>query len=102
MSPIQNTFGTTQLRNGPLILLLNSKKDWSSLILNPSILTPDPNHQLGVNFINVKHTNFLYKHRFSSYILALSKNLYEKFARLTLMKLTVELVVNKQSVIGQT
>ncbi len=102
MSPIQNTFGTTQLRNGPLILLLNSKKDCSSLILNPSISTPDPNHQLGVNFINVRCTNFLYERRFSSYVLALSKILYKKFARLKLMKLTVELVVNKQSVIGHT
>jgi len=46
----------------------------------------------GVNFINVKLTNFLYKLRFSSYVLALSKNLYEKFARLTLMKLTAGLI----------
>ncbi len=29
-----------------------------------------------VNFINVKRSNFLYKCRFSSYGLALSKNLY--------------------------
>ncbi len=43
---------------------------------------------LGVNFINVKRANFSYEHRFSSYVLALSKNLYKKFARLTLMKLT--------------
>ncbi len=31
-----------------------------------------------VNFIKVKHANFLYERRFSSYILALSKNLYVK------------------------
>jgi len=42
----------------------------------------------GVNFINVKHTNFSYELRFSSYVLALSKNLYEKFARKMLVKLT--------------
>ncbi len=42
----------------------------------------------GVNFINVLRTNFLYERRFSSYVLALSKNLYEKFVRKTLMKLT--------------
>jgi hypothetical protein len=44
--------------------------------------------QTGVNFINVLRTNFLYEGNFSSYVLALSKNLYEKFARLTLMRLT--------------
>ena len=42
----------------------------------------------GVNFINVKRTNISYKRRSSSYVLALSKNLYEKRARKTLMKLT--------------
>jgi len=42
----------------------------------------------GVNFINVLRTNFSYERRFSSYVLALSKNLYKKFARLTLIKLT--------------
>ncbi len=42
----------------------------------------------GVNFINIIRTNFLYKRRFSSYILALWKNLYEKRVRITLMKLT--------------
>ncbi len=42
----------------------------------------------GVNFINILHTNFLYKHCFSSYVLSLSKNSYEKFVRKTLMKLT--------------
>ncbi len=41
----------------------------------------------GVNFINVC-TNFAYERRFSSYVLALSKNSYKKFAHLTLMKLT--------------
>ncbi len=40
------------------------------------------------NFINVKCANFSYKHRFSSYVLALLKNSYEKFIRKTLMKLT--------------
>jgi len=44
----------------------------------------------GVNFINVLCTNFLYERHFSSYILALSENLYKKFARLTLMKLTAD------------
>ncbi len=44
---------------------------------------------LGVNFINVLRTNFSYERRFSSYILDLSKNLYEKFSSLTLMKLMV-------------
>jgi len=42
----------------------------------------------GVNFINVLHTNFSYKRGFSSYVLTLSKNSYEKFACLMLMKLT--------------
>jgi len=42
----------------------------------------------GVNFINILRTHFLYKRRFSSYILALNKLLYKKFACLTLMKLT--------------
>jgi len=41
-----------------------------------------------VNFINVLRKNFSYKRRFSSYVLALSKNLYEKVVRKTLMKLT--------------
>jgi hypothetical protein len=42
----------------------------------------------GVNFINVIRTNFSYKHCFSSYVLVLSKKLYEKFVRRMLMKLT--------------
>jgi len=49
----------------------------------------------GVNFINVKHTNFSYKCRFGSFynVHVTRKKLpkwhsYEKFARLTLMKLT--------------
>jgi len=42
----------------------------------------------GVNFINIIRTNFLYERRFSSYVLALLKNLYEKCARIMLMKLT--------------
>jgi len=41
-----------------------------------------------VNFINVKRTNISYERHFSSYILALSKNSYERFAHFTLMKLT--------------
>ncbi len=51
-----------------------------------------------VTFINVKRTNFSYERRFSSYVLALSKNLYKTFARLTLMKLTAlfkNLKINK-------
>ena len=43
----------------------------------------------GVNFINIIRTNFLYAFHFSSYLLALSKNLYEKRSRITLMKLTL-------------
>jgi len=43
---------------------------------------------LGVNFVNVKHTHFLYQRLFSSYVLALNKLSYEKIASLTLMKLT--------------
>jgi len=49
----------------------------------------------GVNFSNVRRTNFSYKHRFSSfYYLHVTRNKlpkwrsYKKFARLTLMKLT--------------
>ena len=42
----------------------------------------------GVNFINIIRTNFLYECRFSSYVLALLKNSYEKRACITLMKLT--------------
>ncbi len=44
--------------------------------------------QQGVNFNNVLRTNFLYEHHFSSYVLALSKNLYKKRVQITLMKLT--------------
>ncbi len=40
-----------------------------------------------VNFINILCTNFLYEHCFSTYFLALFKNLYEKRAHKTLMKL---------------
>jgi len=42
----------------------------------------------GVNFINIVRTNISYEHHFSSYVLALLKNLYKKCARITLMKLT--------------
>jgi len=42
----------------------------------------------GVNFINIIRTNISYGRHFSSYILALLKNSYEKRARITLMKLT--------------
>jgi hypothetical protein len=45
--------------------------------------------KFGVNFINIIGTNFSYKRHFSSYVLALLKNLYEKRARITLMKLTI-------------
>ena len=38
-------------------------------------------HRPGVNFINVKPTNFSYERCFSSYVLALSKNSYEKRAQ---------------------
>ncbi len=41
-----------------------------------------------VNFINIKRAIFLYKRCFSSYVLTLSKNSYEKFVRKTLVKLT--------------
>jgi len=41
-----------------------------------------------VNFINVKRAHFLYERLFSSYVLALNELSYEKFVRLTLMKLT--------------
>jgi len=43
---------------------------------------------LGVNFINILRARFSYEHLFSSYDLALNELLYEKFARLKLMKLT--------------
>ncbi len=46
------------------------------------------NSQVGVNFINVLRTNFSYECCFSSYILDLKELSYEKFAGLTLMKLT--------------
>jgi len=41
------------------------------------------------NFINVKHAHFLYERLFSSYVLALIELLHEKFASLTLVKLTI-------------
>jgi len=44
-----------------------------------------------VNFINVNRACFSYEHLFSSYVLALNKFLYEKFARLTMMKLSPDL-----------
>jgi len=52
---------------------------------------------IGVNFINIICMNFLYERRFSSYVLALLKNLYIKFARITLMKLTTG--VNKNNIL---
>jgi hypothetical protein len=45
--------------------------------------------KIGVNFINVTRKNILYERRFSSYVLALLKNLYEKRAHIMLMKLTI-------------
>jgi len=65
--------------------------DWLAEIWNCLLL------RTGVNFINVLRTNFLYERRFSSYILALSKNSYDKFARLKLMKLTAGIVNNLNS-----
>jgi len=48
--------------------------------------------QLGVNFINIKRTNFLYNCRvsaaFSSYMYVEKQRSYEKFVRLSLMKFT--------------
>ncbi len=44
--------------------------------------------RLSVNFINILRTNFSYERHFSSYVLALLKNLYKKCARIMLMKLT--------------
>ncbi len=41
-----------------------------------------------VNFINVKHANFIYQSLFSSDILAMNELWYEKRARIMLMKLT--------------
>jgi len=55
----------------------------------------------GVNFINVFCALFLYESlflaAFSSYILALAKNLYKKCARLTLMKLMAGFSFKSQS-----
>ena len=49
----------------------------------------------GVNFINIKHTNFSYKRRFGSFYYAHvtreklpKRHSYEKFVRILLMKLT--------------
>ncbi len=42
----------------------------------------------GVIFINILHTEISYERRFSSYVFALLKNLYEKRARKTLLKLS--------------
>jgi len=44
----------------------------------------------GVNFISVKRAHFSYERLFSLYVLALNELSYEKFARLTLMKLTAD------------
>jgi len=41
-----------------------------------------------VKFINVKRARFSYERRFSTYFLALLKNLYEKGVHKMLMKLT--------------
>jgi len=68
---------------------------------------------LGVNFINVKRTNFSYEHRFGSfyYVHVTRKKLpiqhsYKKFAHLMLMKLTLggeakESVSKKDILAGQ-
>jgi hypothetical protein len=58
------------------------------------IFVSDPtiSYQPVVNFINVKHTNFLYERRilaaFSSYMYVEKPRLYKKFVRKMLMKLT--------------
>jgi len=58
-----------------------------------TVATKDPSDlsnpvHTGVNFSNVKRSHFSYERLFSSYVLALNELSYEKFARLTLMKLT--------------
>ncbi len=63
------------------------KGDFTRTLALPSFFI-NSESQPALNFINVKRTIFLYERRFSSYILALSKNLYKKFVRKTLMKLT--------------
>ncbi len=69
----------TYISNGSSIKTTKKCENWKGVHF---LLLP-----LGVNFINVKHAHFSYKHLFSSYVLTLNKFLYEKFARLTLMKL---------------
>jgi len=54
----------------------------------PLVLTVSEKNSPGVNFINIIHMNFLYAHHFSSYVLALLKNSYEKCTHIMLMKLT--------------
>jgi len=56
----------------------------------------------GVNVINVKRAHFLYKRLFSSYGLALNKLSYEKFTRLTLMKLTAGVFFKKCQICSKT
>jgi len=54
---------------------------------------------LGVNFINVLRTNFSYERHFSMYMklekVAKTRRSYEKFVRLTLMKLTLGVLLSK-------
>ncbi len=53
--------------------------------------------KLGVNFINIKRTNFTYKCLFSSYVLALNELSCEKRVRKTLLKLTVRMSIQGAS-----
>jgi hypothetical protein len=54
------------------------------VVVSSGLTVPAPGIRLGlldlpaVNFINIKRVNFLYARRFSSYVLALSKNSYVK------------------------
>ncbi len=50
----------------------------------------------GVNFINIIRTNFSYDNHFSSYVLVLLKNLYEKHASIMLMKLTTGHIIGRK------
>jgi len=64
----------------------------NNLITNSNFVIKIIKIRSGVNFINVKRANFSYKcwfwQLFSSYMYVPKQRLYEKFVRLTLMKLT--------------
>jgi len=64
----------------------NYDLEWMRYNLIHSLTCKQP-LKVGVNFINVLHTNVVLA-AFSSYVLALSKNSYKKHARFSLMKLT--------------